>query len=363
MTKTVLILGVGGGGGNNLIRSLRQSGLDLHILGSNCLSHAVVKSTADKTFLLPESSCRDYLPRLLDVLTSESVDLIIPNNDREVAMISSLRTELPCKVFLPDHEAVLTCQDKHRFTQALQSIGAKVSPSVSVSAISDIEETIRLLPKSERYWVRPRRGSGSRGATWVQNAEQARKWIELWVDLRGYRAEDFQVSVFLPGRDYNFQSIWKNGQLIAASLAERLSYYMGANRLSGMSSTPEIARTLNDPKAIENAIEAIRAVSKCPNGSFNVDMKGDAAGTMHVTEINIGRFPMITTIHDSSNGNNCAEAYVRSAFDMEYTTDSPININEGYLLIRELDTEPLVIHESQVTGFNVEEMRKQNGLT
>jgi len=362
MTKTLLILGAGGGGGNNLIRSLKQSGLDLRILGSNCLSHAVAKSTAEVTYLLPESESSEYLPKLLGVVDSESVDLIIPNNDREVAMISKLRGELPCRVFLPDHETVLTCQDKHRFYQVLQSIGAKMSPSVSISGISGIEDAMSILPSSDRYWVRPRRGSGSRGATWVRTSDQARKWIELWVDLRGYHAEDFQISVFLPGRDYNFQSVWKDGQLIVGSLVERLSYYMGATRLSGMASTPEIARTLHDPRAINNAIEAIRAVSKVPNGSFNVDMKGDANGDMHITEINIGRFPMITTLHDSSGEFNCAESYVRCAFKMPNNILNPIDIKEGFVLIRELDTEPLVIHEKKIKGFSADELRKNSGF-
>jgi len=356
--KTVMILGAGGGGGNNLIRSLRRSTLDLRIIGSNCLPHAVAKSTADATYLMPESRNPDYLPRLQEVIRTEAVDLVIPNNDREVAVISEVRNQLQCRVFLPSKETVMTCQDKHRFYCALKKVGAKISPSVSVSGIDGIEEAIASLPFSDRYWVRPRRGSGSRGATWVRNAEQARKWIELWVDLRGYRAEDFQISNFLPGRDYNFQSIWKSGQLIVGKLVERLTYYMGGNRLSGMSSTPEIARTLYDAAAIEHALQAIRAVSDQPHGSFNVDMKEGKNGIMHVTEINIGRFPMITTIHDSNGRINCAEAYVRCAFDLDDYSGDPIDIEDGFVLIRELDTEPLVIHESQIPGFDAAEARK-----
>lgn len=356
--KSVMILGAGGGGGNNLIRSLRQSKLELRIVGSNCLAHAVAKSTADVNYMLPESRDPDYFNKLLGVILNERIDLVIPNNDREVEAISNLRDSLPCRVFLPSVASVSTCQDKHRFYTALARVGAAVSPSASVSGIESIESAMASLPPSDRYWVRPRRGSGSRGATWVRNAEQARKWIELWVDLRGYRAEDFQISNFLPGRDYNFQSIWKNGELVVCKLAERLSYYMGINRLSGMSSTPEIARTLHDPVAIENALAAIRAVSDMPHGSFNVDMKGGADGSMHVTEINIGRFPMITTIYDSTGIVNCAEAYVRCAFDMDDYSGNPVDIDEGYVLIRELDTEPMVIHESKIVGFDADEARK-----
>ena len=348
MKRCVLILGAGGGGGNNLIRSLRKSSLDLRIVGSNCLPHAVAKSSADATYLLPECGAPDYLDRLVEVVRREGVDLIIPNNDREVAAVSIARDTIPARTFLPTDDVVRTCQDKQAFVQRLSRAGAAVSPSVQVSGLDRIEACMAELPPSEKYWVRPKRGSGSRGATWVRTAEQARMWIELWVGLRGYAADEFQISNFLPGKDYNVQTVWKNGRLVAAKMVQRLVYYMGAARLSGMSSTPEIARTLRDDAALENVFQAIGALTDRAHGNFNVDMKGDEDGKMHLTEINIGRFPMITTVHDSTGRINCAEAYVRCAFDEYDFQHDPIDIVEDYFLIRELDTEPLVIHGSEL---------------
>ena len=86
MQKTVLIQGAGGGGGNNLIASLRRSNLDLRILGSNCLAHSIAKSTADVTFSVPEATDPGYLPALQQLVRAEKIDLVIPNNDREVGL-------------------------------------------------------------------------------------------------------------------------------------------------------------------------------------------------------------------------------------------------------------------------------------
>ncbi len=349
--KTVLIQGAGSGGGNNLVDSLRRSDLDLVILGSNCLPHAVAKSTADRTFLLPSCEDHDYVQQLRRLIERRRIDLVIPNSDREVDAVSRHRDAIPCRIFLPEDEVVRVCQDKHRLYERLSSAGIPMAGSVELRDLDELPSAFGELGESDRYWVRPRRGSGSRGATWVENWEQARKWIELWIELRGYQARDFQISRFLPGRDYCFQSVWRDGELIVAKLCERLSYFGGANRLSGMSSTPEIARTLRDESALETLQRAVRVLSSRPHGNFNMDLKGDHDGVMNITEVNIGRFCMITPIHDRTGRVNTAEAYVRSAFGETMVIDDPIDIEEGQILIRELDTEPLIVPEATLRGI------------
>lgn len=343
MNKTIMVLGAGGGGGNNLIRSFRKSSLVGRIVGSNCLPHAVAKSNADVTYLLPECSEENYKSELIKVVEKERVDLVVPNNDREVVAVSLIRDEIPVKVFLPDHADILVCQNKNNFYSTLQENSEPVPEFVQIISAETIEEDIARIGKSNRYWVRPVRGSGSTGATWVYNAKQVRKWISLWVELRGYKYTDFQVSKFLPGRDFNFQSIWNRGELVTYSMVERKSYFMGANRLSGMSSTPEVAITVKDEKVVQKVLRVIRAVCKRPNGSINVDIKEDSEGNVFVTEINIGRFPMITTIHDSACEPSPAIAYLLVAFEQNLLKFSVGNYKENVMLIRDLDTEPCVV--------------------
>ncbi len=346
--KTVLVQGAGGGGGNNLIRSLRAANHELRILGTNCVPTAVAKSTADQSFMMPLCTQPDYLEKLQALIEAEGIELVIPNSDRETGAVSRLRDQLPCRVFLPPDEVVRTCHDKHALYRQLSAAGYPMAPSASVEEAGSIRAAFERLPPGERYWVRPRVGSGSKGATWVRTVEQAEAWIGLWSDLRGVEAEQFQVCSWLGGRDYCFQSTWKDGELVLAKLVERLQYFLGANRLSGMSSTPALARTLRDEAALETAVGAVRAICPRPHGNFSMDMKGDAEGRMHVTEVNIGRFCMITTIFDSTGKHSNAEAYVRSAFDLQMPIEDPMDIDEGWLLIRDLDTEPLVIHESEL---------------
>lgn len=348
MKKTVIVLGAGGGGGNNLIRSLRKCPLVGRIIGSNCLPHAVAKSSADLTYLMPECAKESYKSELLRVIDKEKIALVIPNNDREVAAVSGIRNEIPVKVFLPDQEDILVCQNKDDFYKALAKNNEPVPKSARITSAETIIEDIARVGKADRYWVRPVRGSGSTGATWVYNADQARRWISLWVELRGYHYSDFQVSKFLPGRDFNFQSIWSRGEVVTYSMVERKSYFMGANRLSGMSSTPEVAMSVKDEKVIRTVLGVIRAVCRKPNGSINVDIKEDSEGNVFVTEINIGRFPMITTIHDSVCDPSPACAYVMAAFEQDLTGIKAGNFRENVMLVRDLDTEPNVVEEEKL---------------
>lgn len=347
MSHNVLVTGAGGGGGENLINSLRSSGLDLNIYGSNMDEYLLAKSTADFTLWLPSARLPLYTTKLAEAVTAHSIDLVIPNNDTEVGRISRDRDELPCKVFLPPDDEVCLCQDKLHLYRRLAECGIPQAQCCELQSLDDVEQFVSQVLR-DRYWVRPRKGSGSMGATWVRTAEQARNWIKLWVELRGFQVNDFTISEFLPGRDYAFQSVWKDGKLQVAKMVERLSYVMGRNRLSNMSSTPAVARTVRDEAALETIIAAIHAVSDCPHGNYNLDLKGNTDGVMCVTEFNIGRFCMITPIFDLTGRYNTAAVHVARALDLPLEIREPLDIEEDIYLIRELDTRPKIISGSQL---------------
>ena len=349
MKKKILVTGAGGGGSSNLISSLRASDLDLEIYGSNLESRMLAKSNADHNFLLPAATEDNYLDSLVKQIELNKIGLIIPNNDREVKRISIDRELIPCRVFLPPNETVEVCQDKYQMYLRLVESGIHVARSVDLTDYNDIERAFEeLADTGDRLWVRLKTGSGSKGATWVKTVSQAHAWISMWDDLRGYGVDKFMICEFLPGRDYAFQSVWRDGELIVAKMCERLSYFMGTNRLSGMSSTPEVACTVRDEKTLETIFNAIRVICKRPHGNFNLDLKGDAHEAMNVTEFNIGRFCMITPIFDLTGKINTAEAHVRSAYGEDMEVSDPIDIEEDIYLLRDLDTLPTLVSKTRL---------------
>jgi len=235
--KRILITGVGGGGSNNLINSIRKSNLkDYELIGSNISKEILAKTPLKGNYILPVATDPGYGETLARFIQEKNIDLIIPNNDREVGKVSEIRDQLDCKVFLPADEVIKKCHDKHKMYLELEKVGIPMAESFELKSYDDIQSSMDKIG-GDKFWVRPKTGSGSRGATWIKTADQAKAWIDLWIDLRGYELENFTISEFLPGRDYCFQSVWKNGEMIVGKMCERLAYFFGANKLSNMSSS------------------------------------------------------------------------------------------------------------------------------
>ncbi len=360
---TVLVTGAGSGGGNNLITSLKNSKLNLRILGSNCDKYALAKSNADKTFYLPEVGTKDfggapdeallnkYVQAVNKLIENENITLIIPNNGREVRAVSETRDEIKAKVFLPDKDTIRVLQDKYEMYKLFIKHEIPVADSVELKSYDDIERAFNKLPEGDKYWVRTKVGAGSKGATWVRTPKQARDWIEMWESLRGFPIEAFTINEFLPGKDYAFQSVWKDGEPVVMKMVERLSYIFGNQRLSGMSSSPQVAKTVNDPEALETILKAIELVTDNPNGNFCSDLKGDKNGRMCITEFNIGRFCMITPIFDFTGKINTAEAYVKCALGLPIGYNHELDYEKDKYLIRALDTLPTICSIDEIEKY------------
>lgn len=350
MTRpTVLITGAGGGGSNNLIRGLRRDGYDGRIVGSNVSKYYLGKSLADANYLIPRGDEDGYEDAVRSVIDREDVDVILPNNGTEVRSVSQLRDLLPTRVFLPPHEDVVLCQDKFELTNHLNAHDVPVAPSRVVDNLESIEAIFDDLD-GEMLWCRLRHGSGSKGATKVKRAEQARSWIEYWEEMRGIERGEFTLNEYLPGRDYAFQSVWQDGELVLSKTLERLSYYFGDNRASGQSSTPQVGKLVYDETIQETCERAIRAVNEDATGMYSIDLKEDEEGVPHVTEINIGRFCMITNAFNEVGEHNMGDVYIRLANDEEVTIENRRRDigEETTYLVRELDTEPLLVTESEL---------------
>jgi carbamoyl-phosphate synthase large subunit len=130
-------------------------------------------------------------------------------------------------------------------------------------------------------------------------------------------------------------------------MAERVTY-LDSGSPSGVSSTPALAKTVFEPRAIEVCKNAIQVLDARAQGVFFVDMKESADGSPCITEINAGRFATITNIHDLAGTQNMASTFVRLALDEVVKADAPYDFAEDYYLVRSVDTLPVVLHANQL---------------
>jgi carbamoyl-phosphate synthase large subunit len=147
----------------------------------------------------------------------------------------------------------------------------------------------------------------------VSSPDQAVAWARYWRELRGLDVTEFMVSEFLPGREFAFQSVWRDGDLVTSAARERLEYVFGHLMPSGQSSSPSVARTVHDDRVNELATSAVLAVDPRATGVFCVDLKEDEQGRPLVTEINAGRF-FTTSNFLAEAGANMPYEYIRLAY-------------------------------------------------
>jgi hypothetical protein len=340
MGKCVLVLGAGTGASNNLIRSLRGGDPSLVIVGCHHDRFFLRKSTSDRSFLVPAASDARFLPALLEVIAKAGIDLLIPGSDADVAAVSRLKDQVTCRVFLPSGQTIDTCQDKYTLTSFLRARDLAAPMTVPIRDLDDVEAAFARLNPPDRVWCRMRTGTGSMGATAVRTPAQARSWISYWRDMRGVPVTSFTLCEYLPGRDFACQSVWRAGTLLGMKTCERLAYYGGANRASGVSSTPALAKTVTDARVHQVCTEAIQALESNASGVFSIDLKENVHGVPHITEINAGRFFMITNIFDLTGKHNLAAMYVRAALGEVVDPFVIDDAAENHYLVRDLDTPP-----------------------
>jgi biotin carboxylase len=292
MTTTVLLLGAGGSAAANVADALRRAEHDYRIVGADADARNLHLSAADERIVIPRADDAAYEGALVAAVEEYACDIVHPQPDPDVRAVGELRDAIPARTFLPAQSVLELAADKLAFARAMSAAGIAMPESIDFDDdLDDVSTaTDALLTRHERVWVRARRGAGARASLPVRSGEQARAWISWWVDEKQMTPADFMAAEMLPGREFAYQSVWQDGEMVAGQARQREVYLYGFLTPSGQTSTPQIARTVDAPEVDAVAQRAVRALDPDPNGVFCVDIKESAGGVPMVTEINAGRF-------------------------------------------------------------------------
>jgi predicted ATP-grasp superfamily ATP-dependent carboligase len=349
----LLVLGAGSAAAENLIRSLRSARPSLTLLGGNDDRFVLKHSAADRKILMPSPATRSFVGRLQDVLRAEGIALVIPTADLHVRVLSAARRHLGGAVFLPSAAVVDLCSDKYALAEALRRRGVTAPATVAIRSLGDVDRVFARFGRPRRLWCRPRTGTCARGGAAVTSAAQARAWIALWRAMQGIPVSSFTLSEYLPGREILCQSLWQDGRLVLANTFERLSYFGVDNIPSGVTSLSSLAKTVAAPGVVELCRRAIRAVAPRASGAFSVDVKDDASGRPHITEINAGRLFMAMTAFDSVLKHSMALTLVRLALGERVELSEEYDTVDDHYMVRDLDMAPAIFHgDALFEGFD-----------
>ena len=310
---TVLLLGAGGSAAANVLDALRRGSSPYRVVGADASAVKLHLSCADERIVIPRATEHDYADAIVAAVERYSCDVVHPQPDADVLAIGNIRSEIPAATYLPAQASLELAADKLTFNSRLRNAGVAAPATVPFSEVDDVAPaTAKLLTEHDRVWVRARRGAGGRASLPVRTGVQAEAWVRWWIEERGLQASDFMASEYLPGREFAYQSVWQDGELVAGQSRERLEYLYGHLTPSGQTSTPAVARTVNEPAIDELAQHAIRAIDAEPRGAYCVDIKESVGVTAKVTEINAGRF-FTTSNFFAAAGLNMPDLLVRCA--------------------------------------------------
>ena len=348
--KKVLIAGAGGAPSEGVINSLLKSKKNDEIIGMGSEPTDLALSAAVKKYYVPYANAEGYQEKLVAVLNQEKPDLVHFQNDLEIFVASGIRdaiTQTGAKLYMPSHDVIDTCVNKHKSYLKWKAGGVKVPENILLNTEDDLKKALDKLGNKEgKIWLRASSiGGGGKGALPTNNFEFARHWIGLY---KGWG--DFVAAEMLTPDTVTWLSIWYEGELVVAQTRIRKGWTHGNRTLSGITGVTKVGQTYSDENVDRVAMDAIYTVDKRPHGIYGVDMAYDATGFPNPTEINISRF-FTTVLFFTEAGLNMPDIFKNIALYNEFPVlEKKINpLPDGLLWLRGMDTKPMLTTQKAIT--------------
>ena len=289
----ILITGAGAPGIRGTLYALRQGDRPLYTVGTDLSEHAVGRHLVDAFYTVPPPEADGYLDRLADLCERESVDLVIPQTTREIAVLSRHRDAIEgggTRVMVSGSAAVEAANDKAAVLRTFELLGLPVPAWRTVRSEADLRDAAETLGYPEvPVVVKPPVSNGMRGlrilreAAWDTDRFLTEKPSGIEVSLddllallwRGDTWPTLLVTEYLPGSEYS----------VDAFRGERLAVAMPRRRDAIRSGISFETTLLPDRRDLVEP--TLRAAEQLGLGyAFGFQFKEDADGVPRVLECN-----------------------------------------------------------------------------
>jgi carbamoyl-phosphate synthase large subunit len=273
---------------------------------------------------------------LLSVLESRSIDIAFINTEPEIESIMEIRDELDVHLSCAYSKGLLACIDKKILHERLAGLGI-TARTESVESIADID--LALNEFGSPVWLRCSKGPRGRGSIAIDDIEVANIWMRKIVGELGLGG-GWMVHEYLPGRNLNWTSLWKNGELLMSATGERLKYFLADVSISGITGNVSHCRTVDEGGVIQVAMNAVLNADPMPHGIYSVDLKENGKGVPLVTEINARQ--AFRPLLYSHAGANFSSAFVDAfLYGVEIEGGTLDSAQTNWEMFRGMDIEPI----------------------
>jgi len=262
MEITVAITSCGGEVIPGIIDCLRsEPDYDFDIVGVDMDSNAVGRKFVDDFYTVPGGLESEYIPKMVEIVESESIDVIVPLSDQETRSLSKHKDEfqsISAEVLTPDGDLVEIASDKGSMLKYLDSKEVSVPNFHLPGTFSELDQAISELGYPEKEVViKPRRQRAARGF-WklseernTQDLVMSEKCLQTlpYDALRNLMAgkdeiPDLVVMEYLEGADYNVDCLSVNG---------KTEYQIPIRRIKPSAGPVQVGETFHDSDVQEMA--------------------------------------------------------------------------------------------------------------
>ena len=295
----------------------------------------------DRLYRVPE--CRDptYAGLMMDICTTEGVDiaLVVP----ELEVLTWTNMEPPTPALLPPPKFAETAISKARLYLALNGTG--LIPAYQL--LSREQLLSNAVHIRWPLWIRDcQAGSGgAKGAFLAHDTCHLQAWLTLNPEM-----SEIMISEFLPGRNFTCHLLFYDGRLLKTASCERLEYFMSREVLSGVSGYTTRGRLVNNSRLVRRASAAVDHLcsqfNETMHGLVAVDFREDGAANPMITEINIRHVGLTSSF--SSAGFNLVEAQIFATLGRSDLA-GPVEkeFPPGNLILRDMDGVPHWVSDHQ----------------
>ena len=248
----IAVTGVGGGVGQNIIKSLENS--DYNVVGLDGDYLAVGLYLSKTAYLIPYANKDNYIPKLLEICKNENISLLFPGLDPELMPLSLNRhlfDKIGTKVVVSRPEVITISDNIQLAFEHLMKSGVNV-PNTFLAE--------KFNPSKESYPFILRQKVGSARA---KNKYLIRNSIEWEAAMKKFESDisNYIITEYIGGDEYTCGSISLNGSCEGVIVMRRI--------LRG-GETYKCFTIKNDTIEVEvrKIVEAIN-----PFGPFNVEFK------------------------------------------------------------------------------------------
>lgn len=306
----VLILGVGGNVSQGIIKAIKNSDLDVELVGACIAPDSLGLYMCDRAYIAPYANDESFMEWLIELCNKEEIDIVLTGVEENICAIQehlAMFKEGTKAVFIAsDYDKLMIGQDKYRTCEWLKENGCNYPKFCKMEDVEAVQQLVTEV--GFPIVAKPRNGKSSNGVFVLRNWQE----YEVIRDRKDYVLEEYIGDA---GTEYTVGCYCdKEGTLRDIIIMHRM-LKDGSTAWA---------------KVVEN--EAIRAevVKICnafkPRGPLNVQLRLNKEGVPVCFELNV-RFSGTTPIR-AHFGYRDVEAMIRE-FVLEEDIDACFHVEYG----------------------------------